>query len=123
MIFGIASPGGGRSESSVALRIGMWLAHVVGGAGGGILAATLVWLLAAPLRTFPPEAALAALFVAWTVIFVAWDLMKFTLPISGNQVPARWIATYGPIRSYAMYGVHLGAGLATYVPVGLTSVV
>lgn len=123
MIFGIASPGGGRSESTVALRIGMWLAHVVGGAGGGVLAATLVWLLAAPLRTFPPEAALATLFVAWTAIFVVWDLRKFDLPIAGKQVPAGWIATYGPIRSYAMYGLQLGAGLATHVPVGLTYVV
>ena len=123
MIFGIASPGGGRSEATIRLRIGMWLAHVAGGAIGGLLMGTLVWFLAAPLRTFSPEVLVVSLFGVWTVTFIAWDLLKFELPFSGKQVRATWIAAYGPTRSYAMYGAALGSGLATYVPIGLTYVV
>ena len=123
MIFGIASPGGGRSQATGRLRIGMSLAHVAGGVAGGVLMSTLVWFLAAPLRTFPPEAVLVVMFATWTATFVGWDVLKFDLPVSGKQVPATWIAKYGRVRSYAMYGAALGSGLATYVPVGLTYVV
>jgi hypothetical protein len=123
MILGIASPGGGRNDvGDRGGRVRMWLAHLAGGLFGGGSAATLVWILASPVRTLPPHAATVSAFAGAVAFFTAWDLIKFRLPFRGRQVPATWKSAYGATRSYGMYGAFLGAGLLTYVSVGATYV-
>lgn len=123
MILGIASPVGGREDSQILLlRLRMWLAHLTGGAIGGAAMGCLVWILASPIRTFPPRLVGVILFAAAGLVFAVWDLAKFHLPFSGQQVPARWASAHGAVQGYAMYGIYLGTGLLTFVPVGATYV-
>lgn len=124
MILGIASPGGGRSDSSAAgIRVRMWVSHVCGGLLGGATTAAGVWLLATPIRTLMPRNVSLVVFVCIAIFAIAWDTKRFRPQRHGRQVPAKWIATHGAVRGYAMYGAVLGSGLLTYIPVGATYVV
>jgi hypothetical protein len=71
-----------------------------------------------PVRTLPPDVVVFVLFIGLAAFFIVWDLRKFDLPFQGRQVPATWIARYGAVRSYALYGAFLGAGVITFVPIG-----
>lgn len=93
-----------------------WVLHVLGGAGGGAAAVSLVWLSATPLRTFLPPGVSKIIALGLIGLFIASDLNVIDLPRPLRQVPKSWYARFGVMRSYVLYGAALGMGLATFVP-------
>jgi hypothetical protein len=118
MMLVMASLGEGRNPLGVRARL--WLAHLLGGVVGGTGAVLALWLLASPLRTMLPELFSLALVFALLVAGSARDLGLLEFPKLGRQVPATWLARYGPARSFAFFGVFLGSGLLTHVPYAIT---
>lgn len=77
--------------------------------------AGIVWLLFTPLRTIPPEPVAFVIFLGIAAASVLAELNLMPMPRQARQVPQWWYARYGPTRSYALYGLWLGAGLATNI--------
>jgi hypothetical protein len=89
--------------------------HTLGGIVGGASMAGLCWLALTPVRTIlPTVVGIGAVVVVATVAALA-DLRVLNLQRQNRQVPQRWFKVYGVERAYAMYGLWLGAGLATNV--------
>jgi hypothetical protein len=80
----------------------------------------LVWLALTPIRTVVPRAGLLALLTVVATLCALVDFGVLRRPATGRQVPATWLRRYGPVRSYGLYGIVLGAGLLTHVPHALT---
>lgn len=91
----------------------MGIGHTAGGALGGLVMAATLWLLLTPLRTFAPMAAQVGLLVALAVAAALADFGVINPPRQRRQVPQSWFGRYGPVRSYALYGLWLGAALGT----------
>jgi hypothetical protein len=121
MIGGIASLVQGERRRK--LGVSMWLAHTGLGITGGVGMAALVWLLLTPLRTIPPEPVVIAIFLGISAAAVLAELNLIPMPRQARQVPQWWYGRYGPTRSYALYGLWLGAGLATNVTYTLEFVI
>jgi hypothetical protein len=93
----------------------MGAGHAVSGAFGGLAMAAILWLLLTPLRTLPPALVAYVMVAGLAASASLADLGVVHLPRQRRQVPQRWWRTYGPIRSYALYGFWLGAGLVTNI--------
>lgn len=115
MIGGIASLVQGEREKRLRVTTRMWLAHTAGGVIGGAAMAAALWLVFTPLRTLPPELFVVSVFVVLAAAALLAELERLGLPRQARQVPQLWSRRYGPSGSYALYGLWLGAGLATNV--------
>jgi hypothetical protein len=94
--------------------------HALGGATGGATAAGVLWLAFTPIRTLLPTWIAATLFAVAGLASVGVDLGWWQAPIHSEQVPKVWFGRFGPTRSYALYGLTLGAGVLTHVPYAIT---
>jgi len=122
MIHGIASLGP-REQTSVKTKLGTATAHVAGGIAGGAAMAGVAWLVATPLRTLLPGAAVIVLLGMLVLSSGAHDLRLVGDRVhGGRQVPATWRKRYGHYRGFAAFGAALGAGIATFVPYAITYV-
>lgn len=121
MINGIASLVQGEHSKGFAGRV--VLLHAAGGALGGATMAGLCWLALTPVRTILPQTVGLALMVGVAVGAALADFGLLSLRRQNRQVPQRWFSTYGAEKAYALYGLWLGAGLATNVAYALEYVV
>jgi hypothetical protein len=113
MAHGVASLGeGARAVERITRTLAL---HIVGGVFGGGVMGALCWVLLAPVRTFIPPSILLGVFLAMAAFALAVDAHLLNRRLPGGQVPATWRTRFGSERSYAMYGLLLGAGLATHV--------
>jgi len=122
MILGIASPVWGEREGRKSPWAGhrLWLAHSAGGAVGGAVIGGLVAMAGVPFQTLISSPVRTALALAIAALAILFDIGLVRPPHTGRQVPATWTAEVGPVRAFAYYGAILGAGLLTFVPIGLT---
>jgi hypothetical protein len=104
-----------KGERSTRQVVAVAFVHPMFGVVGGCGMALLVWLLVTPLRTILPNAFVLALVVVIAGITAAADAHLIEIPRHARQVPQSWYRAYGPVRSYALYGLWLGAGLASNV--------
>jgi hypothetical protein len=86
------------------------------------LAAEVAWMVLTPVRTLMPPAAVAFVLAGIGAIGVLRDAGLLGPPLFIGQVPKSWYGRWGPIRSYAAYGLSLGAGLITVAPFAATYV-
>lgn len=121
MINGIASLVQGEHSKAVAGRV--VLLHAAGGALGGATMAGLCWLILTPVRTIFPEAVGLGLIVVVAIVAALADFGVLLLRRQNRQVPQRWFSTYGVEKAYGLYGLWLGAGLATNVAYALEYVI
>lgn len=77
--------------------------------------AAAIWLALTSVRTLVPEEVALAAVLAIAIVTVLAEMDRVTIPRQPRQVPQSWYATHGAIRSYALYGLWLGAALATNV--------
>jgi hypothetical protein len=117
MIHGIGALGEGARTSAAQARAS--IAHVLGGAAGGIATLAALWLLATPLRTLLPAPAPRVLVAAVAVAAFCTDLGILHPPKVYRQLPRSWARRFGADRLYFMYGVVLGSGLLTFAPYAL----
>ena len=119
MIHGISSlvQGGSRAQAGKTV-----LAHLAGGLAGGLVAAGAVWLFMTPVRTLVRSALVAFVLAGLGAIGVLRDSGLLGPPLPVGQVPKSWYGRWGPIRSYAAYGLSLGAGMITVAPFAATYV-
>jgi hypothetical protein len=126
MVHGIASViQGTRSlgqgtERGLRLPIVMSVLHGLSGAIGGAGLAVAVWAFSIPVRTLLPRTVVVGLFACVAVLAMAADTVHTPMPARHIQVPKSWYGRYGPVRSYALYGLVLGAGLLTDIPYAVT---
>ena len=121
MINGISSlVQGAHSRVAVARVTGL---HALGGVLGGALMAGLCWLALTPVRTILPTVVGVGVIVVVAILAALADLRVVSLQRQNRQVPQRWFKVYGIERAYAMYGLWLGAGLATNVSFAVEYVV
>ena len=118
MILGITALGEGRK--TLASRLLLWVAHMSGGALGGMVSVGLVMLLASPFRLVLEGESMSLLVTLLLLVLALIDLGGMRVRSRRRQVPATWTATYGWPSAFVRYGVLLGSGIATYVPVALT---
>lgn len=78
--------------------------------------ASASWLALTAVRTFTPAWIRVGLFVAIGCLAALEDLGKIHIPHQRRQVPQSWLSRYGPMRSYALYGMGLGAGVLVDTP-------
>lgn len=83
-----------------------------------------MWFVASPIRTMLPSLTAVGLLLPLCAVAMALDLRWISLPnvLRRGQVPVKWLARYGPSRSYFLYGFSLGAGVFTFVPFAITFV-
>ncbi len=120
MIQGISAPVGDASF----IRVRLAIAHVAGGAVGGLVGGVIAWFAVVPLRTMVPEAIVLAAVASGAVAGAAMiDLgAGRRLRRRGTQVPQTWRARLGEGWAFFAYGATLGAGLVSYVPYAVTYV-
>jgi hypothetical protein len=111
---------GQGSRDTTATTVTMGLVHGVAGVVGGAAIAMLVWTFTIPLHTLLPLSASLAIFSSFALFAIAADLELVRLPSRHKQVPQSWYGVYGPLRSYAYYGLILGGGLLTEIPFAVT---
>ena len=82
---------------------------------GGVLTATVLWLLSGLAQPVPPAARYAVILLV-AVLAVARDagLVRLPLPQRTWQVPQH-VLRRGPLRGALWFGVELGTGVRTYV--------
>jgi hypothetical protein len=93
----------------------MGFAHATGGVLGGVVVAGGLWLIITPLRTLAPVAVQVLLFAGLATAAALADTNVIGLPRQRRQVPQSWFGRYGAVRSYALYGLWLGAALGTNI--------
>lgn len=81
--------------------------------------AALCWIALTPLRTLAPEPVALGLVAGVAICTSLSDFGRLSLRRQNRQVPQGWFTIYGAERAYALYGLWLGAGLATNVAYGL----
>jgi hypothetical protein len=98
------------------------LAHLAGGVAGGLVAAEVAWLVMTPVRTLLPLPIVAFFLAGLGTVGVLMDAGFLGPPRRVGQVPKSWYGRWGPVRSYAAYGLSLGAGWITAAPFAATYV-
>lgn len=113
MMSGIASLVQGDSKKP-ATRL--WFIHLLGATIGGVLSVTVLWMLAAPIRSLVPLWAAIAMTSIVAIASILSDLRVVSLKGSERQVNRSWTRQFGAVGGYFRFGLMLGAGLLTFVP-------
>jgi hypothetical protein len=113
MVLGIA--GLGEATSLRRKRGAVGAVHAASGALGGAAMTASLWLALTPLRTLLPGAVPTAVLACVATAAALADVRVIDLPRQRRQVPQIWFRSHGPFRSYALYGLWLGAGLITNI--------
>jgi hypothetical protein len=70
-----------------------------------------LWILLTPLRTLGPRAFSVSVALVGSAYLLAADTSLVLLPSVARQVPQSWFTRFGPVSSYALYGLELGMGV------------